>query len=371
MAEVAAGSSGAAAAGSREAASAKLVVIGFMAAGKSTLARRSAEHLGWPVTDADALLEERLGEPIAQFFDREGEAAFRQREQDMVLELLGAPGPAMVALGGGAVENDTVRAALADHVVIHVDVDLETAWRRAEGSARPLARDRAGFKALYARRRPLYESLARAVVVGGKKVDAAPQAALALARPDVPHSVRMLWSRAGAGHPVYIGTGALGAAGALWPGPGRCFVVADERALALHGEALFASLSEAVAVADTIAVPPGERHKSLAEAERVLRALARAGMQRGDTLLAFGGGVVGDLAGFCAATYQRGVAVVHVPTTARGAGRLRLRRQDGRRPPGGQELRRRLPSAGGGDHRSGRARDACPPRSCTPATPRS
>ena len=107
----------------------------------------------------------------------------------------------------------------------------------------------------------------------------------------------MLWSRAGAGHPVYVGTGALAAAGALWPGRGRCFVVADERALALHGEALLASLSEAVEVADTIAVPPGERHKTLAEAERVLRALARAGMQRGDTLLAFGGGVVGDLAG--------------------------------------------------------------------------
>jgi shikimate kinase/3-dehydroquinate synthase len=125
----------------------------------------------------------------------------------------------------------------------------------------------------------------------------------------------MLWARAGAGHPVYAGVGALGAAGALWPGARRCFVVADERALALHGEALLESLAGEVDVVETVAVAPGERHKTLAEVERVLRALARAGMQRSDALLAFGGGVVGDLAGFCAASYQRGVPIVQVPTT--------------------------------------------------------
>jgi shikimate kinase/3-dehydroquinate synthase len=105
------------------------------------------------------------------------------------------------------------------------------------------------------------------------------------------------------------------AAGALWPRAGRCFVVADEMAHALHGGMLEDALAGHVDLGETVVVSPGERHKSLAEAERVLRALAVAGMQRADTLIAFGGGVVGDLAGFCAATYQRGVAVVHVPTT--------------------------------------------------------
>ena len=286
-----------------------------MAAGKSTLARHSAARLDWPLADADRVLEERLGEPIPDFFDREGESAFRQREQDVVLELLGASGPAVVALGGGAVESDAIRAALREHLVIHVDVDPETAWTRAADSARPLARDRARFISLFERRLPLYESVARAVVTGGKEADSAAEAALALTQPGVPAAVRMLWSRAGAGHPVYVGAGALDAAGALWRGAERCFVVADERALALHGKRLLEALSQAVSVVDTIAVPPGERHKSIAEAERVLRALAQAGMQRADTLVALGGGVVGDLAGFCAATYQRGVPVVHVPTT--------------------------------------------------------
>ena len=68
-------------------------------------------------------------------------------------------------------------------------------------------------------------------------------------------------------------------------------------------------------LAGLVEVEPGERAKTLPEAERVLRELARLGMSRADHLVALGGGVVGDLAGFCAATYQRGVEVVQVPTT--------------------------------------------------------
>ncbi len=68
-------------------------------------------------------------------------------------------------------------------------------------------------------------------------------------------------------------------------------------------------------VAGAVAIPPGEAHKTLASAERVWRKLLGAGMTRADHVVALGGGVVGDLAGFCAATYQRGVPVVHVPTT--------------------------------------------------------
>jgi shikimate kinase/3-dehydroquinate synthase len=296
---------------------AKLVVIGFMAAGKSRFAREAAERLGWPLADVDQLLEQRLGEPIAAFFEREGEPAFRERERELALEQLAAPERSVVALGGGAVESAEVRAALAGQVVLQIHVELDTAWERACESRheRPLARDRAAFATLYERRAPLYEALARAVVVGGREAQAAGPAALALSDPSVPETVRMLWARAGTGHPVYVGAGALGAAGALWPGERRCFVVADERALALHGEALLEALAQQVEVVETVAVAPGERHKTLAEAERVLRALARAGMQRSDTLLALGGGVVGDLAGFCAASYQRGVPVVQVPTT--------------------------------------------------------
>ncbi len=267
----------------------KLVLVGFMGAGKSRATRKLAPRTGRVALDADAILEERLGEPIYSYFEREGEAAFRERERDLVLELLGRPERGLLPLGGGAVENEAVRDAIAAHTVVYVPVDAETAWARAEGSDRPLARDRDRFFELHARRVPLYEELA---------------------------DFRLAWSDTGAGHPVFVGAGALEAAGALWPrAQGRAFVVADQTALEHHGEALLRALSEGVEVAASIPLPPGERSKSLAEAERVLRQLARAGMQRSDTIVALGGGVAGDLAGFCAATYQRGVAVVHVPTT--------------------------------------------------------
>ena len=267
----------------------KLVFVGFMCSGKSRSTRKLAPRAGRQVLDADARLEERLGEPIATFFEREGEAAFRARERDVVLELLGRPEPAFVPLGGGAIEIDEVRDALASHTVVYLPVDGETAWARAAGSGRPLARDRDRFFQLYARRLPLYEELA---------------------------DVWLAWSDAGSGHPAFVGAGALASAGALWPrAEGRAFVIADEHADELHGEALRRALSERVEVVTSLKVPTGERSKSLAEAERLMRALAAAGMQRSDTIVALGGGVAGDLAGFCAATYQRGVAVVHVPTT--------------------------------------------------------
>jgi shikimate kinase/3-dehydroquinate synthase len=108
-----------------------------------------------------------------------------------------------------------------------------------------------------------------------------------------------------------LGSGALPDALALGPrgaADARAFCVTDETVGPLYA----ARLGEPRAL---IAIAPGEASKTLASAERVWRELARAGMTRADRLLALGGGVVGDLAGFCAATYQRGVPILHVPTT--------------------------------------------------------
>ncbi len=103
---------------------------------------------------------------------------------------------------------------------------------------------------------------------------------------------------------MFVGRGALGR-GIFHPADGRRFVVADERVAALHELTGDWSLS----------VPAGEAEKTLGRAEDVLRIMARAGVSRDDLVVALGGGVVGDLAGFCAAVYQRGVRCVQVPTT--------------------------------------------------------
>ena len=118
-----------------------LVLVGFMGAGKSTGARALAAELGTQALDSDRELEQRLGEPIESFFDREGEAAFRAREEELVCELLGRNDAPVIALGGGAVQSERVREALTRHTVVHLEIGTEDAWRRASGKGRPLARD--------------------------------------------------------------------------------------------------------------------------------------------------------------------------------------------------------------------------------------
>ncbi len=301
-------------AGSRSA----IVFIGFMAAGKSAAARAAAARLGARAEDADELLERELGEPIADFFAREGEAAFRERERELVLRLLDSaasdPAPVVLALGGGAVESERVRAALGGHLCVWCAVDEETAWERASrDEERPLAADRGEFSRRFAARAPLYESRARASLPANARETAGAAAPWLAAMRGLPGS-RMVWAEAAGGsYPALVGRGAVGlleAARAADPEalPQRCFCVADAAALAEH-EGLLPPREA------TIEVLGSESSKTVAEAERVLAELAAAGARRDDMVLAFGGGVVGDLAGFCAATYQRGIPAVQAPTT--------------------------------------------------------
>jgi shikimate kinase/3-dehydroquinate synthase len=296
-----------------------LVFIGFMAAGKTRAAEAAAERLGLGLIDTDQLLEREIGEPIASFFEREGEQEFRRREERLVVSVLDAlaaqvGGPSSVAsLGGGAVERVAVQRALAQHLPVWCDVDEDIAWERASGSGRPLAVDRTEFSELFERRRPLYESLARAILPSEAR-DAAEAAAPWLAAMQGSPSVRMAWAEsASGGYPAAVGEGAIGLlAGAreVLPEslPSRIFCVADRAVLERHARLL--PRPEA-----TIEVEGAESSKTISEAERVLRELTAGGARRDDCVLAFGGGVVGDLAGFCAATYQRGIPLVQAPTT--------------------------------------------------------
>ena len=296
-----------------------IVFIGFMGAGKTRAAQAAADRLGLGVIDTDALLEGELGEPIASFFEREGEQEFRRREERLVVSVLDAlaaqvGGPSsVVSLGGGAVERVAVQRALAQHLPVWCDVDEAVAWERVAGSERPLAKDREEFSRLFAARRPTYERLARAILPSDAR-EAAEAAASWLAAMQSETSVRMAWARSESGsYPAIVGEGAVGLlddAREARPAdlPARTFCVADSAALEDHARLL--PRREA-----TIEVEGAESSKTIAEAERVLRELAGAGARRDDCVFAFGGGVVGDLAGFCAATYQRGIPLVQAPTT--------------------------------------------------------
>jgi len=284
-----------------------LVFIGFMGAGKSTAASAAALDAGVEPLDTDALLEREFGTTIEEFFAAHGEEEFRRREEALASELLASAEGGAVALGGGSVLSPKVREALDRHTVVWLQVDPDEAWRRVEGEGRPLARDGAAFEALLGERLALYEALADAVVMPTDRrvVERALPALRALA--GLPAGTKMLWASSASGeYPVFAGHGLLGAG--WWPLEGRRFGVTDRAVGPLYADRLDAF--EAL-----IEVEPGEGAKTMAEAERVLRELARAGMTREDHLAALGGGVVGDLTGFCAHTYQRGAPVVQVPTT--------------------------------------------------------
>ncbi len=283
-----------------------LVFIGFMGAGKST-ALAAARDAGLETTEIDALMEEAFGKSISAAFEEDGEAAFRARESEVVGSLLEHADGGVLALGGGSVLSERIRAALGRHVVVWLQVDAAQAWARIARSDRPLATSAEDVERLLEERQPFYEQLADAVLPPGDRGLIARAMPSLLALTELPPTTKMLWAWSESGeYPAFVGPGLFETD--WWPLDSRRFCVTDTSVGSLYGE-------KVEPVEARIEVEPGEEAKTMREAELVLRQLARAGMRRDDHLVALGGGVVGDLAGFCAHVYQRGVPVVHVPTT--------------------------------------------------------
>src|SRR5258708_119575 len=244
-----------------------IACIGFMGAGKTTAARSAADALGTEAIDVDAVIEKRAGKPIDRLFDEDGEAAFRALEEQVTLELLNGSWARVLSLGGGAIGSDAVRRALSEQLVIWLDVDPETAWRRAQATARPLARSRPDFERLYVERQPLYESLAD-VTVPSERSQAMPEVLGALE--SLPADTKVLWAASASGdYPVYVGSGLLQSG--FWPPAieGRRFLVTDGGVARLYAESV-------QPVAGRIAIMPGEPSKTVAPARIALTRLPRA-----------------------------------------------------------------------------------------------
>jgi 3-dehydroquinate synthetase/shikimate kinase len=245
-----------------------------MGAGKTTIARA----LGLPHVETDEDV------PIELF--GQGEEAFRAREAEVVRDVLRRPEPVVVDLGGGAVTTPEVRGLLEElATVVWLDVDVETAWRRVEGSGRPLARNFEDFARLYEERRPVYAEVADVVARDFDDV------VLAVAG-------------------VHVERGALQRLGELVPGDGPVALVSDPHVAGIHG--MDAQLALGGRLAETHELPPGEEAKTLAAVDRLWQELR---LDRGGTVVALGGGCTTDAAGFAAATHLRGIAWTPVPTS--------------------------------------------------------
>ena len=329
-----------------------IVLIGLMGSGKTSTGRRLAQQLGLEFVDADAEIEAAAAMSITEIFAQHGEAYFRDGERRVMARLLNE-GPRVLATGGGAFMNDETRARIAaSGISIWLKADLDVLWRRVrKRSHRPLLQSgddpERTLRALLEQRYPVYaraditiisrdgpQELAVEEAIDGLEFFlrfspdppplAAPQKkaasqrqtgtegqpAASRARVDVELGARS--------YSILIGAGLIAEAAKhirrLAP-RAACAIVTDENVAKLHLPALEHALDEGFVRHAKVVVAPGEGSKSFAEYARICNELIGAKLERGDVVVALGGGVVGDLAGFAAATIRRGMRFIQVPTT--------------------------------------------------------
>ncbi len=298
-----------------------VVLVGLMGAGKSVIGRRLAARLGLPFRDSDAEIETASGRSIPELFEAFGEPYFRAGERRVILRLLEGP-PVVLATGGGAFMDPATREATRRAATsIWLRAPLPVLLRRvALRRNRPLL---AGgnpaevLQRLMAQRHPIYAEADIIVDCNDDTPDGTTRrVADALASHRPPH--RLPVQSASARYEVVVGDGLLARAGALLAPvlpQKRVVVITDTTVERLHAPALLAGLDATGFEATVLAVPPGEASKSLAAFSDLAERLLATAPERHTAVLALGGGVVGDLAGFAAAVALRGLPFVQLPTT--------------------------------------------------------
>jgi shikimate kinase/3-dehydroquinate synthase len=298
-----------------------IVLVGLMGAGKTSIGRRLAARLGLPFHDADAEIELAAGCTIPEIFARYGEKEFRDGERRVIRRLLSGD-PVVLATGGGAFMDPETRAIVRGEAVsVWLRCSLPVLVRRVAGrDNRPLltAGDPATIlRGLMDSRHPVYAEADVVVDCGDESPETTTShvmnALLLWAPPR-----RLAVTLSTTAYDVVIGQGLLARAGALLAPrlpQKRAVVITDETVARLHLQTLLDGLAQTGIVTSQIVVPAGEASKNLETFGRVTDALLAAKVERRTAVIALGGGVVGDLAGFAAATTLRGLPFVQVPTT--------------------------------------------------------
>ena len=306
-----------------------IVLVGMMGAGKTAVGKRIAHRLRLPFVDADHEIEAGARLTIPEIFERFGEPYFRDGERKVIARLL-EEGQKVLALGGGAFVNAQTRERIAAKgVSVWLKPEFEVLLKRVKKrSNRPLLQtpDPAGtLRRLLEERSPIYgladitvqspdgphESVVDAIIEALRSRFISPAASSSTFE-----TVRVaLGDRA---YDILIGDGLLERAGAeiarIAP-HARAAIVTDENVAAIHLSTVEKSFAAAGLSSTSIVLPAGEATKSYAQFAHVCDALISAHIERRDVVVALGGGVVGDLAGFCASTLRRGVRFVQIPTT--------------------------------------------------------
>ncbi len=317
----------------------RIILTGFSTTGKSVVGREVARRLGWDFADIDEEIVRHAGRGIPEIFADEGEAGFRRREKKVIRSTL-RPEKRVIATGGGAVlDPDNLELFHGSGMVLCLEARPETIHRRLtrdiEKSGHPAVRPLLEVEDPLERIRSLkaarqsYYALADFTIhtddlTPGQVVTEAlrdwqlwegwDNLAAPVGGPAPACEVVTITER----YPVYVGWGLReGLAGLLSRAglSGVANIISDETVFSLYGGEIETRLRQAGYKVNSLSLPPGEASKSLAGASKIYDFLVEKRVERGDFILALGGGVIGDLAGFAAATFLRGVALVHLPTS--------------------------------------------------------
>jgi shikimate kinase/3-dehydroquinate synthase len=299
-----------------------LYLIGNMGSGKTTVGRLAAQRLGAPFYDLDQRIEQAMGQTIAELFAQRGEEAFRQLEREALARTI-VMIDTVVATGGGAVLREDNRALMRRKGwVIYLRASPETLWQRLQHTTdRPLLRTESPYETLQViaqAREPLYQEADWVIETDALSPEEVADAIVRVLKPtpDAPLIISVLPSQPHE-YPVQVASNICAhAAEAILQRtqPTRVAILTHPK-LRGYADPLLAGFTQNGVPAHLITLPSGERAKSLRVAERLYAQLLEAGCDRSSLLIVVGGGVLGDLGGFVAATYMRGIPYVQIPTT--------------------------------------------------------
>jgi 3-dehydroquinate synthase len=296
-----------------------IVITGFMGTGKSAVGQEVARQLNREFVDMDSVLEERAGKPIPRIFAEDGEPAFRQMEAALCAEL-SARGGLVIATGGGALINPANRATMMQSgTIVCLTASPDEILSRVGGNSdRPLlqvADPRARAIELLAGRREAYAAIPWQVDTTALSVEEVATRVIEIAG-----FVTLPVHYPGGEYAIHVGEGALAHAGGALRATGasdgsRVAVVSNPVVTPLYDTTVEQSLRAAGFRPFVCTMPDGEAHKTLETVESLYEQFLTGGLDRSGTVLALGGGVTGDVAGYAAATFMRGVRLAQVPTS--------------------------------------------------------
>ncbi len=314
---------------------ANIILTGFSFTGKSAVGREVAQRLGWRFADSDDEIVALAGKGIPEIFAEDGERRFRALERQ-VLASICEKEDQVVATGGGAVVDPRNRELFSRcGVVVCLEAAPETIHKRlmaaqeAYQTVRPLLaveNPLEHIRSLKAARQPFYDVADWSVCtdnltldhVVDRVIDGFKQVSARNSDPACFEGASSVVATSSQVYPVFVGWGTLANLGRQMAQTGlskHAAVISDENVFPYYGNHVTEALKEAGFSAESLVVPAGETTKSLDSASLIYDWLVEHRTERTHPIVALGGGMVGDLAGFVAATFLRGLPLVHVPTT--------------------------------------------------------